>query len=80
MNIDYFLTVFGIYVLQPQIFEFLEQNITHNLRERGEFQLTSCLDELRKADGFSGYVVNGHRFDIGLPEEYRQTVIGFRNA
>ena len=80
MDIDQFLTVFGIYVLQPQIFEFLEQNISHNLRERGEFQLTSCLDELRKADGFSGYVVKGRRFDIGLPEEYRQTVIDFRNA
>ena len=80
MDVDQFLTVFGIYVLQPQIFEFLEQNITHNLRERGEFQLTSCLDELRKADGFSGYVVKGRRFDIGLPEEYRQTVIDFRNA
>ena len=80
MDMDQFLTVFGIYVIQPQIFEFLEQNITHNLRERGEFQLTSCLDELRKAEGFSGYVVKGRRFDIGLPEEYRQTVIAFRNA
>ena len=80
MNVDEFLTVFGIYVLHPQIFEFLEQNISHNLRERGEFQLTSCLDDLRKADGFSGYVVKGRRFDIGLPEEYRQTVIDFRNA
>ena len=80
MDIDQFLTVFGIYVIQPQIFEFLERNITHNLRERGEFQLTSCLDELRKADGFSGYVVKGRRFDIGLPEEYRQTVIDFKEA
>ena len=80
MDIDQFLTVFGIYVIQPQIFEFLEQNISHNLRERGEFQLTSCLDELRKAEGFSGYVVKGRRFDIGLPEEYRQTVIDYRNA
>ncbi len=80
MDVDEFLTVFGIYVLQPQIFEFLEQNISHNLRERGEFQLTSCLDDLRKADGFSGYVVKGRRFDIGLPEEYRQTVIDFRSA
>ena len=80
MDMDQFLTVFGIYVIQPQIFEFLEQNITHNLRERGEFQLTSCLDELRKAEGFSGYVVKGRRFDIGLPEEYRQTVIAFRDA
>ena len=80
MDMDQFLTVFGIYVLQPQIFEFLERNITHNLRERGEFQLTSCLDELRKADGFSGYIVKGRRFDIGLPEEYRQTVIEFMGA
>ncbi|RKU25464.1 GHMP kinase [Candidatus Poribacteria bacterium] len=80
MDVDQFLTVFGIYVIQPQIFEFLEQNIVHNLRERGEFQLTSCLDELRKAEGFSGYVVKGKRYDIGLPEEYRQTVIDFRNA
>ena len=80
MEDDSFLTVFGIYVIEPQIFEFLEQNIEHNFRERGEFQLTSCLDELRKSDGFSGYVVKGRRFDIGLPEEYRQTVIDFRNA
>ena len=80
MDIDQFLTVFGIYVIQPQIFEFLEQSIAHNLRERGEFQLTSCLDELRKVEGFSGYVVKGRRFDIGLPEEYRQTVVDFRNA
>ena len=80
MDVDQFLTVFGIYVIQPQIFGFLEQNIVHNLRERGEFQLTSCLDELRKAEGFSGYVVKGKRYDIGLPEEYRQTVVDFRNA
>ncbi len=79
MGEDEFLTVFGIYVLQPQIFQFLEQNITYNLRERGEFQLTSCLDELRKVDGFSGHLVKGRRFDIGLPEEYRQTLIEFRN-
>lgn len=80
MGDDEFLTVFGIYVIEPQIFSFLEQNIEHNFRERGEFQLTSCLDDLRKTDGFSGYVVKGRRFDIGLPEEYRQTVIDFRSA
>lgn len=80
MEDESFLTVFGIYVIEPQIFGFLEQNIEHNFRERGEFQLTSCLDDLRKADGFSGYVVKGRRFDIGLPEEYRQTVVDFRYA
>ncbi|RKU25737.1 GHMP kinase [Candidatus Poribacteria bacterium] len=80
MDDKMFLSVFGIYVIEPQIFGYLEQNIKHNFRERGEFQLTSCLDDLRKTEGFSGYVVKGHRFDIGLPEEYRQTIIDFRNA
>ena len=80
MEEDLFLTVFGLYVLAPQIFDYLEEHITHNLRERGEFQLTPCLDTLRKEDNFSGYVLKGRRFDIGLPEAYRATVIDFRNA
>ena len=80
MGDDQFLTLSGLYVLTAKIFDYLEQNITHNLRERGEFQLTSCLDKLRKEDNFSGYVVKGRRFDIGTPEAYRQTVIDFRNA
>ena len=77
---DSFYSVFGQYVLKPTIFEYLDEHIQHNIRERGEFQLTSCLDRLRQEDGFAGYVVKGRRFDIGLPEAYRQTVIDFRNA
>jgi len=77
---DTFLTVFGIYIIKPQIFHLLEENINNNIRERGEFQLTSCLDELRKQDGFSGCVVKGRRFDIGLPDVYRQTMIDYPNV
>ncbi|MGD8452338.1 MAG: UTP--glucose-1-phosphate uridylyltransferase [Phycisphaerae bacterium] len=77
---DHFLTVFGQYVLDPQIFEHLGENIVHNAREQGEFQLTSCLDRLRQEQGFTGVVVRGRRFDIGLPDAYRQTVIDFRQA
>lgn len=77
---DAYLSVFGQYVLKPKIFEYLEEHISHNIRERGEFQLTSCLDRLRQEDGFAGFIVKGRRFDIGLPEAYRQTLIDFRNA
>ncbi len=77
---DMFFSVFGQYILQPEIFDYLEEHINHNLRERGEFQLTSCLDQLRQEDGFEGYVVKGRRFDIGNPEAFRQTMIDFRNA
>jgi UTP-glucose-1-phosphate uridylyltransferase/galactokinase len=74
------MTVFGLYVLTPRIFALLGEQIRRNLRERGEFQLTSCLDLLRQEEGFSGCVVRGRRFDIGIPEGYRRTVAEFRNA
>lgn len=77
---DQFLTVFGLYVLTPKLFDFLEEHIQHNLREAGEFQLTSCLDRLRVEEGFAGILIRGRRFDIGVPEAYRQTLIDFRNA
>jgi UTP-glucose-1-phosphate uridylyltransferase/mevalonate kinase len=80
MKNDIYLTVFGQYILTPKIFEYLEENVLHNNRERGEFQMTSCLDKLRQEEGFAGYIVKGRRFDIGMPESYRQTIIDFRNA
>jgi UTP--glucose-1-phosphate uridylyltransferase len=72
-----YLTVFGQYIIKPQIFDYLEEHIVNNVRERGEFQLTSALDRLRQEDGFLGLVVNGQRFDIGLPEYYLDTLKRF---
>jgi UTP-glucose-1-phosphate uridylyltransferase/mevalonate kinase len=80
INAGEFLTVFGQYVLSPKIFNYLEEHIRMNVRERGEFQLTSCLDRLRQEDGFAAYVIKGRRFDIGSPEAYRQTMIDFATA
>ena len=74
----FYLSLFGQYILKPDIFKYLEENITHNLREKGEFQLTSCLDRLRQEDGFSGYIVKGRRFDVGIPDAYRQAMIDYR--
>jgi len=73
-----FLTVFGQYVLSPKIFGYLDENIKRNIRERGEFQLTSCLERQRKEEGLYGYVVKGRRFDIGSPDAYLQSLIEFR--
>jgi len=73
-----YLTVFGQYIIKPQIFDYLEEHIRNNVRERGEFQLTSALDRLRREDGFLGLMMEGHRYDIGLPEYYLETVRTFR--
>ncbi len=75
---DEFLAMFGMYVLEPIIFAYLEENIQNNFREKGEFQLTTCLERLRREKGVTGYVVKGKCFDTGLPEVYRQTIIDFR--
>jgi UTP-glucose-1-phosphate uridylyltransferase/mevalonate kinase len=69
-----YLTVFGQYIIQPQIFEYLEEQITNNLRQRGEFQLTTALDRLRQEHGFQGLIMEGRRFDIGLPQYYLETL------
>jgi UTP-glucose-1-phosphate uridylyltransferase/mevalonate kinase len=74
---DEYLTVFGLYIIKPQLFEYLEEHIENNVRERGEFQLTSALDSLRRDDGFMGLIMEGRRYDIGLPQYYLDTLKTF---
>ncbi len=74
---DEYLTLFGQYIIKPQIFDYLEDHIRNNFRERGEFQLTSALDRLRQEDGFLGVMIDGNRYDIGLPEYYLRTLAEF---
>ena len=73
-----YLTFFGQYVIRPQIFAYIEEHIHNNVRERGEFQLTSALDRLRQEDGFQCLIIDGRRFDIGIPEYYLETLKTFR--
>jgi len=75
---DTYLTVFGQYIIKPKLFEYLEEHITNNVRERGEFQLTSALDRLRQEEGFLGLMMDGQRYDLGLPESYLETLHTFR--
>ena len=75
-----YLTVFGQYIIKPQLFDYLEEHIKNNVRERGEFQLTSALDRLRQEDGFLGLMIDGKRYDIGLPDFYLETLTAFRRG
>jgi UTP-glucose-1-phosphate uridylyltransferase/mevalonate kinase len=75
-----YLTVFGQYIIKPQLFDYLEEHIKNNVRERGEFQLTSALDQLRQEDGFLGLMIDGKRYDIGLPDFYLETLMSYRRG
>jgi UTP--glucose-1-phosphate uridylyltransferase len=70
----HYLTMFGLYVIKPQVFGFLEEQIAGDSRERGEFQMTTALERLRREDGFLGLVIDGESYDIGLPDSYLQTL------
>lgn len=69
-----YLTVFGQYVLKPRKFDYLAEHIANNVRQAGEFQLTSALGRLRQEDGFMGLMIAGRRFDIGLALSYLATL------
>lgn len=72
-----YLAFFGLYVVKPQLFDYLGDQIDHGLRERGEYHLTSALDRVREKDGFLGLLIEGQCYDIGLPGSYLQTLKEF---
>lgn len=77
---DELLSIFGLYVLPPQIFGYLADQIERNERQQGEFQITTALDQLQRDWGMIGYQVQGQSFDTGLPESYWQAMMEFRQA
>lgn len=74
------LAVSGLYLLPSAIFRYLEDDIRHDRRDRGEFQLTSCLERLQQDQGMLAYLVDGRSFDIGQPHYYRQAIVGYGMA
>ena len=77
MSEEEFLGVFGMYILESDIFELLGREISNNERFKGEFQLTTCLDKLRQQYGAIAYLVAGEYYDTGMPLFYRQTMIDY---
>lgn len=70
-----YLCFFGMHVFPPAIFELLEHHIRHDIRERGEIQLTNALDMLRARTKYLATEVDGARYDMGVPFAYIQTQI-----
>ena len=69
-----YLCFFGMHILTPEIFDILQHNIDHDLRQKGEFQFTDAQESLR-ASGvrYMAVETSGDRHDIGIPFGYAQT-------
>lgn len=78
-----FLCFFGMNVLPPGIFEALEWQIAHDVRQRGEIQLTSAQELLRErlpAGAWGACEIDGQRFDTGIPYGMMETQIALALA
>ncbi len=69
-----YLCFFGMHAFTPTIFDSLQYAIDHDLREKGEFQLTSAQERLREGgERYFAFEAVGERYDIGIPFGYAQT-------
>lgn len=68
-----YYAVFGEYILTEDVFNKLDEHIKNNIKERGEFQLTSALDEVRAVQGMVAYIPDGEMLDVGNVKSYKST-------
>lgn len=62
-----YLCFFGMHVFTPAIFDCLGYNIEHDIRERGEFQLTAAQAMLAEREPYLAFEALGERYDMGVP-------------
>lgn len=68
------MTVFGRYILQPEIFAYLDK---HETGAGGEIQLTDAMAQLINDQPFYGYVFEGERLDCGSELGFVKAQIAF---
>lgn len=75
-----YCSVFGQYVLTPEVFLQLEADIDAADREGDcvrEIELTSALDKVRQRSGMIGFRLKGERYDMGNPRALAETVAAY---
>ncbi|MCL2079041.1 MAG: sugar phosphate nucleotidyltransferase [Oscillospiraceae bacterium] len=71
-----FFSVFGQYVLTPDVFSQLEANILEEseTEKNGEYGLTDAIAALIDKGGVYGVVLDGEMFDTGNAQAYKRTM------
>ena len=60
-----YMSVFGQYILTPEVFEQLRQDIRQETDSSKEIELTSALDKVREQIGMIGIQLQGKMYDMG---------------
>lgn len=74
-----YYSVFGQYILTPDVFEQLEDDIQQSelSGNNSEVELTSALEKVRIKKGMYGVCLNGDMFDMGNPIAFRNAVLEY---
>jgi UTP--glucose-1-phosphate uridylyltransferase len=81
--LGFYLGHFGIHLFTKDIFDCLGHLIDNNIRVKNEFQLTSGQSLLLEraiagdAPPYTALLLDGQRWDIGLPDEYIKTFAAY---
>jgi len=67
LRLDEYLCFFGMHVFTPTLFDCLGENIARDVREKGEFQLTSAQAMLAAREPYLAFETLGERYDMGVP-------------
>lgn len=60
-----YMSVFGQYILTPEVFEQLRSDIAKATNPHMEIELTSALDKIREQTGMIGVQLQGRMYDMG---------------
>ncbi len=66
LRAGHYLCFFGMHVLTPLVFELLNALVRENVRELGQIQLTTALNELARRERYLALETRGSRFNLGV--------------
>lgn len=72
-----YYSVFGQYILTPEVYAELKANIEKAKDSSEEIELTSAIDTVKSNTGLIGVVLNGSMYDMGKPDAFINTISNF---
>lgn len=82
-NRKQYYSVFGQYILTPDVFEQLADDIRtadESGEKEKEIELTTALESVRRKKGMVGVRIDGTMYDMGNPTAFRDAIMSFSEA
>ena len=70
----HYKSVFGQYILTPEVFEQLHDDIINSKDDEKEIELTAALDKVRERNGMIAVQLDGEMYDMGNYNAYKNCI------